>query len=391
MPSFNVQNAKALAITEGDVKTIHNSNGQLLWGAVGYSTKYAGDTEQQTYTGKNLCSVNTFDADTGNSTPIPTLNIGDNYYTVSFNIDSVSLGTNESFPFRLTVYDTGGSAHDIILITVNSDTTTGLYNFTFYVRYTIIPEYSDFNIQSSYYNNGARLKLTNIQIEEGSSPTSYEPYVGGIPSPNPDYPQSISVVTGTQTVTISDDTNTEDFTVSLGTTELCKIGDYQDYIWQDGADWKVHKAIGKQTYDGTESWSRQLVSNDPRYFYTDVPDALMITDTSSLTPIISDYYVSETPGNIYSGSVLFGVSLNSNTPRIRIRNGNYTALNDFKTWLTTHNTTVYYALATPTDTQITDASLIAQLNAIEAWLTRYGYTATVSGSLPLVITQTELT
>ena len=35
-----------------------------------------------------------------------------------------------------------------------------------------------------------------------------------------------------------------------------------------------------------------------------------------------------------------------------------------KTWLGTHNTTVYYALATPTTTEITNEALIAQLEAL---------------------------
>lgn len=37
---------------------------------------------------------------------------------------------------------------------------------------------------------------TYLQIEKGSSVTSYEPYTGAIPSPNPSYPQDIHVVTG---------------------------------------------------------------------------------------------------------------------------------------------------------------------------------------------------
>ena len=44
--------------------------------------------------------------------------------------------------------------------------------------------------------------LDSIQIEKGSTATSFEPYVGGQPSPNPDYPQPIQVVTGLQTVEI---------------------------------------------------------------------------------------------------------------------------------------------------------------------------------------------
>lgn len=46
---------------------------------------------------------------------------------------------------------------------------------------------------------------------------------------------------------------------------------------------------------------------------------------------------------------------------------NTSYLNDlagFKTWLSTHNTTVYYVLAEPTTTEITNATLISQLNAL---------------------------
>lgn len=37
-------------------------------------------------------------------------------------------------------------------------------------------------------------KLEDIQVEKGSEATSYEPYTGGTPSPNPDYPQEIKSV-----------------------------------------------------------------------------------------------------------------------------------------------------------------------------------------------------
>ena len=53
---------------------------------------------------------------------------------------------------------------------------------------------------------GANTTLTNFvlqpQIELGSTATSWEPYVGGIPSPNPDYPQDIRVVTGDNSVVV---------------------------------------------------------------------------------------------------------------------------------------------------------------------------------------------
>ena len=50
------------------------------------------------------------------------------------------------------------------------------------------------------YTNGSGFVFNNlkigIQVEKGSTATSYEPYVGGIASPNPDYPQEVKTVSG---------------------------------------------------------------------------------------------------------------------------------------------------------------------------------------------------
>lgn len=43
---------------------------------------------------------------------------------------------------------------------------------------------------------------TNVQLEENSTSTSYEPYVGGQASPNPSYPQNIQCVEGIQNISV---------------------------------------------------------------------------------------------------------------------------------------------------------------------------------------------
>ena len=51
-----------------------------------------------------------------------------------------------------------------------------------------------------------------------------------------------------------------------------------------------------------------------------------------------------------------------------------TDITTFKTWLSTHNTVVYYVLATPTNTEITQENyptLYSQLLAIQEFLTKY--------------------
>ena len=42
------------------------------------------------------------------------------------------------------------------------------------------------------------------------------------------------------------------------------------------------------------------------------------------------------------------------------------SLQDFQTWLTTHEMLLYYVLATPTNTEITDTTLIEQLEALSS-------------------------
>ena len=67
--------------------------------------------------------------------------------------------------------------------------------------------------------------------------------------------------------------------------------------------------------------------------------------------------------------------------RIRINKENLSdistqenAITSFKTWLSTHNVEIYYPLKTPTDTEITDTSLITALNEVEAMLSYEGQT-----------------
>ena len=208
------------------------------------------------------------------------------------------------------------------------------------------------------------VEYTNLQLEFGSTTTSYEPYVGGIPAPNPDYPQTVNVVTGTQTIAISNnDSQTQNYTVSLGSIELCKIGDYQDYIYKSGNDWYVHKETGKVIFTGatTESWA---LSGQPANYLFNTPLSLPLTGASA--PLASDRFIWN---NSASASQQNAIYVNSGGRIVFVNpiSGGATvasSVNEWRTWLNSHNTSVYYVLATPTDTKITNASLVTQLNAL---------------------------
>ena len=75
-------------------------------------------------------------------------------------------------------------------------------------------------------------------------------------------------------------------------------------------------------------------------------------------PILCNYFLSKyaNEDNVtYLSSTIGAMSIMSN---------NFSDLATFKNWLSNGNVMVYYALRTPTTTEITDSTLISQLNAL---------------------------
>jgi hypothetical protein len=178
------------------------------------------------------------------------------------------------------------------------------------------------------------ITIEDFQIEQGETATDFAPYQG-----------------------------VQSYTVDLGATELCKIGDYQDYIYKSGDDWYMHKVIDKISFNGTETWGQV---NSYAYFSTTISDDIIKPNDIYAKPLIlSNNYLSASRSNLYDSAVNYGIGVHENTPsRILIRNKDYTSIPAFTTWLSNHNTTVYYPLTTPTDTKITDSTLIGQLDAL---------------------------
>lgn len=157
-----------------------------------------GNAEQQTYSGKNLVNIIPFEATFGASNTVirDFLNsLGAGTYTISYNTelltrndstDSSTYGIrviNESESFELL--PAWGSANIgtvkkiSLKITITEDNKGKFTNVYFYGCGT-------FSVGVT-----GSAQIYDFQLEVGSTATSYEPYVGGIPSPNPDYPQEV--------------------------------------------------------------------------------------------------------------------------------------------------------------------------------------------------------
>jgi hypothetical protein len=132
---------------------------------------------------------------------------------------------------------------------------------------------------------------------------------------------------------------------------------YYDSDLPEGA-WCIHKAIGKVVLDGTEDWV--LLERDGHYNYYMENMASNNLYIGSAATYMSNYYTGIPTDNRYADGTFF---INT-TGRGIFTYDAITTKDLFATWLSTHNTTVYYALATPTNTAITNTTLIAQLDAL---------------------------
>lgn len=482
-----------------------------------------GDTEQQTYTGKNLYegspSFNAFvgvsgweDGGTYNGMPVikragawggayKLLNVeAGNTYTFSLWIkaDQARQGS---------IYSSGSSSGATATISPNAKT---LNISTNWERVSLTFECSAsgtvaLRVENWTSSDTNYTYIAGYQLEVGSSMTSFEPYVGGVASPNPDYPQNVDVVTGRQVVTVSDGgSQSQEYEINLGknlfdkdnantivayiqwttprvlnyssgntsvyipcqpnttytiskvadnvfragsieeepttgitvynaednptgtsitittsskakyivvflrnnsstnslenilaslqiekgstaTTyasyftpiELCKIGTYQDKIYKSGEDWYIHKEINKVVLDGTENWT-----DASTYGYTYTRGQLdnfalvgsgcfcnMFTQRTGSHGQYEYIWVQPTSGSLF---------LQISDSRLSAH-----SLDAFKTWLGTNKPVVYSVLATPTDTQITNSALIAQLEALNEATTYDGITWFRSESLDL--------
>jgi len=163
-----------------------------------------GDCAQQTYTGKNLFSGDyaQFNNTGGTGYTYAYFKLPDDgEYTMKMIAKNAVQGTQNTY---LGFTSTGGTTENPRKWCFSgSNQATAGQVFT----KTNVDANDNLHYVSMYSSSADRLEwfLENfdIQLEKGITATDYEPYVGGIPAPNPDYPQEVHMVTGKQTVKVT--------------------------------------------------------------------------------------------------------------------------------------------------------------------------------------------
>ena len=167
-------------------------------------------------------------------------------------------------------------------------------------------------------------------------------------------------------------------TIDLQGNELCSLpnGVKDELVIENGRA-KIIKRIGKVVLDGSENWYMDKELTNTVRFYT---SEILTNKAKNAQPILSNYFITATSvNNINNDDNESAYVLNTTQPAIRINKSIANTLTTFKNWLSTHNTQLDYELAAPIEIEITDPTLLAQLNALEQ-ITQYKHTyITITG------------
>ena len=158
-----------------------------------------------------------------------------------------------------------------------------------------------------------------------------------------------------------------------------------------GSDkWYIEKNVGKVVLNGSESgWntSSLSVTGFKSYYIGLVTDRQGQNDWAMLCS-----HFTQKPYSSWTGLVAENFCETAgNNVGFRIDETLASNLANFKTWLSSNNLVFYYVLATPTYEEITNTSLIEELNELEKMYSYSGQTnIIVNGNLPMIINVTAL-
>lgn len=173
--------------------------------------------------------------------------------------------------------------------------------------------------------------------------------------------------------------------------ELCKIGNYQDYLYKENNNWYIHKAIIKTILNGEESWALRDDASTEYGYYTFRNMSYTAGSLITASEGFSEHFEILTVGNVRKNNIRI-INATGYGTTICIDEAIATTPNELKTWLSTHNTTVYSPLLTPTDEEITNDELINQLDALMLATSQDGQTNIIQSTfnLPFLIKLTAL-
>ena len=140
-------------------------------------------------------------------------------------------------------------------------------------------------------------------------------------------------------------------TINLADNELCKVGEVKDELIIEKEKTKILKKIGKVVLNGSETMTRYETEQGTLFRIENViVNALYNVDTNGNA--MSSHYIKSNYGHRTNNTFY----IYENT-KLDVLDNRFSTVDEFKTWLSTHNVTIYYELATPEEKDLEDFNI----------------------------------
>ena len=225
-----------------------------------------------------------------------------------------------------------------LYININKETTSTKIELTKNVNKLYI--YSGLNANESL---NVTTTYTNIMLEKGSVATDYEPY---------QEPRTSLIVLDEPLRSLPN-----------GVKDIAYIKNNKLY---------VDRYVGSLILDGSENWTKfSTGSNNKSVFNgTGIGASNAGTAYADEDTAISNYFKQSYVDNSYGDVGRFMLwSAGNGAMRVVFNDDDTTTLEDFKTWLSTHNTQVDYELATPVTEELGEIEMLKTLKGYNDILT----------------------
>lgn len=159
----------------------------------------------------------------------------------------------------------------------------------------------------------------------------------------------------------------QSFTLNLGDLKLCKTGDYKDYIWRNKTNnkWYKHETI-KEVILGTQNY---YINGTLLHL-----NLLLIFGESLVngysTKLVANRWTAQ--NNMYAHTDANKIFVSDDGTKASLYNSDLKTKKQWDEWFSENPSVLYGVLANPIDKEITDETLISQLEEIEKTAKSYG-------------------
>lgn len=245
---------------------------------------------------------------------------------------------------------------------------------------------------SELTNEDVNALQNSLMFNEGESALPYEPYTGGIPTPNIDYPQEIEATSDfvvkvknsmgevaapqTLNITIPEQgfygilvSSGGNYTDASGKQWICDEFDF--------ANKKFIKRIGRVSFDGSEDekWVLNTAAENKTRFYINLANGKIASGSKCLCNRLI-YGISGTSGSCFVSNSRFYIDVEISISTVEL----------LRDYLNTHPLDVIYLLETPVEYNLTDEQ-VEQYKKLRSY---YGTTYIDNAAVPACNMQAEL-